>query len=238
MNSMVPSGNKYWYCPDLPRYGNDMTREARIKKACEILCKAGYTWNVPPLYENGNVMPGKGIRLPGGRLMENFTILTPPADYDPHRAMSGMMIQEWFRNLGIPASSKPMAFGSLLEQVKGHHDFDAFILGYGRLSLDPDYLRNFFHSDNDKHRGWNMSGYRNPDFDRIATESSNEMNREARRKMIWQMQEIILKDVPYIPLYNPLLIEAVRKDKFSGWVNMVDGIGNIWSFCQVRPIRN
>jgi len=238
MNSMVPSGNKYWYCPDLPQYGNDMTREARIKKACEILCKAGYTWNVPPLAENGNVMPGKGIRLPDGRLMENFTILTPPADYDPHRAMSGMMIQGWFRDLGIPAFSKPMAFGSLLEQVKGYHDFDAFILGYGRLSLDPDYLRNFFHSDNDKHRGWNISGYRNPDFDRIATESSNEMNREARRKMIWQMQEIIMEDVPYIPLYNPLLIEAVRKDKFSGWVNMVDGIGNIWSFCQVRPIRN
>ena len=237
MNSIIPSGNHYWHCPNLPGYGEDMPRKERVKKAYEILHKAGYSWDVPPLDENGDVAPGKGIRLPDGQLMDNFTILSPPADYDPHRAMSGMMIQEWYRDLGIPAFSKPMSFGSLLEQVKGHHDFDAFILGYGRLSLDPDYLRNFFHSDNDKNQGWNMSGYKNPDFDSISTQSSNEMNPEIRRKMIWKMQQIIMKDVPYIPLYNPLLIEAVRKDKFSGWVNMVDGIGNIWSFCQVKPIQ-
>jgi peptide/nickel transport system substrate-binding protein len=78
--------------------------------------------------------------------MPRFTILTPPADYDPHRATSGLMIQEWLRELGMPAYSRPMAFSSMLQQVKSNHDFDAFILGYGRLRLDPDYVRNLFHS--------------------------------------------------------------------------------------------
>ncbi|MBW1887542.1 MAG: hypothetical protein JRI52_04225 [Deltaproteobacteria bacterium] len=173
--------------------------------------------------------------MPGGQPMEKFAILTPPADYDPLRAMSGMIIQEWLRKMGIPAIAKPMAFGALLQQVKVRRQFDSFILGYGALSLDPDYLRNFFHSNNDKTRGWNMSGYNNPDFDRIADESAKSMDRDKRQKLIWEMQKIIVKDVPYIPLYNPELIEAARKGRFSGWVEMLEGIGNTWSFCLLKP---
>jgi ABC-type transport system substrate-binding protein len=135
----------------------------------------------------------------------------------------------------MPAFSQPMAFGALLTQVKGRHEFDAFIMGYGRLSMDPDYLRNFFHSANDKERGWNMSGYKNPEFDRIADKSADEMDPIKRKKLVYKMQKIIMADVPYIPIYNPTLIEAVRKDTYRGWVETLDGIGNLWSFCLVKP---
>ena len=169
--------------------------------------------------------------------MAPFDLLTPPADYDPHRAMSGMMIQQWLREVGMPAYNRPMHFGSLLQKIKSQHDFDMFILGYGRLSLDPDYLRFFFISENDKKQGWNMSGYRNAEFDYPAIRSQYEMNIEIRRKMIHEMQRIISRDVPYLPLYNPDLLEAVRTDRFSGWVPMIDGIGNRWSFSMLRPVQ-
>jgi peptide/nickel transport system substrate-binding protein len=237
MDSIVPPANQYWFCPDVYCYGKGLHRKDRIKKAYQMLHNAGYSWEVPPVGNNGEVVPGKGMRTPDGRLMERFTILTPPADYDPLRAMTGTMIQGWLRAMGMPAFSKPMAFGALLEKVKGSHEFDAFVLGYGSLSLDPDYLRNFFHSANDKPGGWNMSGYKNKSFDQLADLSASEMNPENRKKLIWKMQEIVTTDVPYIPLYNPTLIEAVRRDTFRGWVNMADGIGNIWSFCRVKPIR-
>ena len=235
MDSVVPPGNGFYHNPDVPTYGKGLSRQDRVKKAYGILKKAGYTWKVAPVSDGGEVVKGEGIRLPNGQPMEKFTILTPPADYDPLRAMSGMIIQGWLREAGIPASAKPMGFGALLDQVKKRREFDAFILGYGRLSLDPDYLRSFFHSRNDKPRGRNMGGYRNPDFDRIADQSSSPMDREKRRELIREMQRMILEDVPYIPLYNPKLLEAARKDKFTGWVNMLEGIGNSWSFCQVKP---
>jgi len=235
MWSVVPPGNRFWHCSDVCRYGEGLSKEDRIKKSYEILRRAGYTWEVPPVNEDGKVSNGREIRLPNGQPMERFTILTPPADYDPHRAMSGIMIQEWLRAVGLPAYSRPMAFGSLIEQVKARREFDIFILGYGNLSLDPDYVRNFFHSANDKPRGWNMSGYRNADFDRVADESARTMDREDRRKLIWDMQKRIIEDIPYIPLYNPTLVEAVRKGGFTGWVNMLGGIGNIWSFTQLKP---
>ena len=237
MYSIVPQGNTFWYCPDVPKYGEGLDREGRIKKAFEMLRDAGYTWQIAPVESSGKIVNGRGIMLPDGRPMEKFTILTPPADYDPHRAMCGMMMQEWLRMLGIPAYSKPMSFGALLQQVKARHDFDAFVLGYGNLSLDPDYLRNFFLSSNDKPKGWNMSGYRNPKFDKIANESARTMDRERRRALIWEMQKIIMRDVPYLPLYNPKLIEAVRKGRFTGWVRMLGGIGNLWTFCELKPVK-
>jgi len=237
MYSVVPPGNRFWSCQQVPRYGEGLSWEKRILAAYEILRQSGYTWEVPPVNANGDVVAAKGLRLPDGSRMKDFTILTPPADYDPHRAMSGQMIQEWFRDIGMPAYSRPMPFGSLIQQIKAKHDFDAFILGYGKLSLDPDYVRIFFHSQSDKKRGWNMSGYRNPEFDRLADASKTTINPEQRRELILKMQKMIIKDIPYVPLYNPTLIEAVRKKRFTGWVAMQDGIGNIWSFCQVKPGR-
>ena len=235
MDSVIPPGNKFWLCTDLPRYGEGLTREERIKKACEILKKAGYTWEVPPVNEAGKLVMGKGIRLPNGEAMKQFTILTPPADYDPLRAISGTIIQEWLKEIGIPVSAKPMAFGSLIQQVTSQHDFDAFIMAYGRLDIDPDWVRNFFHSGQDKKRGGNKAGYHNPDFDRIADESAAAMDKVKRQNLIREMQRIILRDVPYIPLYTPDLIEAVREDKFTGWVEALEGIGNLWSFCELKP---
>ncbi len=238
MFSVVPAENRFWCCTDLPRYGDGLSRERRIKTAFQLLSDAGYTWAVPPVDAAGNIQPAKAIRLPGGRPMGRFTILTPPADYDPHRATSGLMIQEWLRKMGMPAYSRPMAFSSLLQQVKGKHDFDAFILGYGRLRLDPDYVRNLFHSANDKPRGWNMSGYCNSTFDGLADRSTSEMDPIKRQVLVMEMQKLIARDLPYFPLYKPSVVEAVRRDRFEGWVEMLEGIGNIWSLCMVKPVNN
>ena len=236
MYSIIPPGNRIWYNPEVEKYGAKLDREGRIREAHQILTEAGYSWDTPPIDDAGDIVTPSFIRLPNGQPMERFTILTPPADYDPHRAISGLMIQEWLREVGMPTYSRPMAFASLLQQVKGRQDFDTFILGYGKLSTDPDYLRTFFLSANDKARGWNMSGYRNPEFDHLATESSQAMDLKERQALIREMQSIILRDVPYYPIYDPLLIEAVRTDRFTGWVEMLEGIGNIWSFALLKPI--
>jgi ABC-type transport system substrate-binding protein len=235
MYSIVPPGNTFWYNSNVPKYGEGLSRESRRRRAYEILKRAGYTWEVPPVDINGNLGEGKGIILPDGSLMKEFTILTPTPDYGPQRAAIGKTIVRWVKIMGIPARVKPMEFGSLIQQIKNRHKFDLFVLGYGKLSLDPDYLRTFFHSRNDKPSGWNMSGYKNPYYDRISDESAGAMNIERRKKLVWNMQNIILRDVPYYPLYNPKMIEGVRKDRFRGWVEMLGGIGNMWSFSQIRP---
>ncbi len=238
MWSVIPEGNKRWYNPGLPRPGQGLNRKQRIKLAFRILSSAGYSWKKPPLDATGRITSRPGELLtPDAKPMAPFTILTPPADYDPARAISGTMIQEWLREIGMPAMARPMEFGALIQQVKVRRNFDAFILGYGRLPLDPDYLRSFFHSRNDRPRGWNISGYHNPEFDRLATAAQREMDPEKRRRLVFAMQAIIAADVPYLPLYLPTLNEAVRTDRFTGWVPMLDGIGNRWSFCLLKAAK-
>ncbi|MCP4021189.1 MAG: ABC transporter substrate-binding protein [Desulfobacteraceae bacterium] len=235
MHSIIPSGNHFWHNPDVVKYGYGLSNDDRIKKAYEILKKAGYTWDVPPVDKTGNLVKAEGIKLPDGTPMEKFMILTPPSDYDPKRAFAGIMIQEWLKDMGMQVFARPMAFNSLIDTVKGKRDFNAFILGYGKLNLDPDYLNAFFNSKNDKPRGWNMSGYKNIEYDKIANEQRSVVDVDKRKAMIWKMQEMIMQDVPYIPLYNPHIIEAVCTDRFEGWLEKVDGIGNIWSICLVKP---
>jgi ABC-type transport system substrate-binding protein len=238
MDSIVPPGNTRWHNPDVICYGAGLDRAARIKTAYEILSRAGYTWSRPPIDAQGKVQPARELHRPDGTAIASFDILTPPADYDAHRAMSGMMIQQWLRDIGLPAFARPTHFGSLLEKIKSHHDFDVFVLGYGRLPLHCDYLRYFFQSSQDKQRGYNMSGYRNKAYDRIANASQSEMNASRRRQLLHQMQTTISTELPYIPLYNPYLVEAVRTDGFRGWVPMIEGIGNRWSFCMLKPAKN
>ncbi len=237
METVVPSGNKFYHCRPDKDWGGGLSQDQRVKEAFKLLKDAGYTWKVPPVNEAGVVTQAEEIRIPGGQPMQNFTILTPPADYDPLRAISGTIIQEWLRCFGMPVSAKPMAFGSLVDQIKVRREFDAFILAYGQLSLDPDWIRTFFHSRHDKARDQNMSGYHNPEFDRISDLSASTMDKNERKKLICQMQKMLMKDLPYLPLYTPKIIEAARNDRFSGWVNNLEGIGNTWSFCLLKPIQ-
>jgi len=234
-NSIIPAGNTFWYDPNVPTYGEGLSREQRIRKAYKLLRESGYTWELPPVNPEGEVVKGNGIRYPDGTPMETLTLLTPPAEYDPKRAMVGNMIQQWLTMLGIPMVTKSLPLGYLLKKVKTEHDFDCAILGYGNLSLDPDYLRNFFISGNNKPNGWNTSGYQNPRFDRIANASADALDVTERRRLIWEMQNIIMDELPWIPLYSPKVAEGARNDRFTGWVQMLGGIGNRWSFCCIKP---
>ncbi|MDZ7697181.1 MAG: ABC transporter substrate-binding protein [Deltaproteobacteria bacterium] len=44
MDSIVPTSNTFWYCPDVPRYGEGLDRKERIRQAYRILKASGYTW--------------------------------------------------------------------------------------------------------------------------------------------------------------------------------------------------
>ncbi|MEW6096007.1 MAG: ABC transporter substrate-binding protein [bacterium] len=236
-DSILPPGNKFWFNPNTHKYGRNMSRAERVKKAVEILKKAGYSWEKEPeVNSKGKIISGKGLIMPDGKPVNPIKILTPPADYDPLRAMCGMFIQEWLKQIGIPASAAPTSFGDIINKVMTEWDFDVFILGY-RLSLDPDFMRTFFHSKEVVKDGDNPMAYINPEFDKLSDASAKEMVRAERKKLILKLQDFIIKEAPWIPLYTMLQIEAYRNDRFTGWVNQLDGIGNGWSFLFIKPVK-
>ncbi len=175
--------------------------------------------------------------MPDGKPMAHLTLITPPAQYDTEMAASGQAIQEWLRAFGIPVSWDATAFSSLIRQVKFKREFDTFIMSWRGLSLDPDYLRRFFHSSYDVPNQWDFTGYNNPEFNRLAELQMRALDLKERRRIVMKLQNLLSMDLPCIPLYVPHQMEGIRTDRFSGWVKEVGGVGNIWTFCLLRPVQ-
>lgn len=237
LDTLIQPDNVQYCLRTPPKYGEDVSWKERVEKAKSLLKEAGYTWEVEPV--GGNFpgqfsVQGKGLRLPNGQPVPPLNLLTPPADYDAQRAQTGNLIQQWMRDFGVPVQWRPMAFAALTKKVETDRDFDMFVSGWGALGQDPDYLRSFFHSKADMPGGKNFCGYRNPEFDRLADLQAETMELEKRREIVMQLQQVLMRDLPYIPLYVPMNLEAVRTDKFSGWVEMPGGVGNLWTFLKVR----
>jgi ABC-type transport system substrate-binding protein len=229
------------YCHREPqRYGEGFSWKDRVAKARDVLRDAGYRWEVEPV---GGAMagqfetPGRGLRLPNGQPLSPLTLMTPPADYDAQRAQTGNVIQQWLKDFGVPVNWRPMAFAAMTKKVESERDFDMYISGWAALGQDPDYLRSFFHTRADRPEGNNAVGYRNAEFDRLSDLQAATMDFKERQRIVFLLQEILIKDLPYIPLYVPMNLEGVRIDRMQGWVEMIGGIGNLWSFLQVKPVK-
>jgi len=106
---------------------------------------------------------------------------------------------------------------------------------------DPDeFVMNLFHSSNAE-SGFNFVGYNNPDYDAVAEAQRLEVDRDARRELIVQAQEMINADQPYAFLVYPTKSYAYNTDVFDGstLVNAPGlGIKNFLSFVSVEPIGN
>ncbi|MBZ0298381.1 MAG: twin-arginine translocation pathway signal protein [Anaerolineae bacterium] len=105
--------------------------------------------------------------------------------------------------------------------------------------MDPDeFVFNLFHSSTAE-SGYNFVGYINPAYDALAEAQRGETNQDARREEIFQAQELIANDVPYIYVAHPSLPQLVRTDIWDP-ESIVDaqgiGIQNFWTWTGMTPL--
>lgn len=219
--SVVPSGFSYWHNPNVATYELP-TKTERMQAARDILTNANYTW-----------IDGKLV-MPSGSLVQPFNLLTPSAAYDSIRANAGIRIASCLEEMGIPVTAKEMPLTNLTLMATSH-DFDIYISGW-ELPLGPYYLYHMFHSSNAIVGGFNTAGYCSPEFDALIEKEEKELETETRRNLVFQAQEMLANDLPVIPLYERDMYEATS-DRFEGWVGMLGGIMNTWSFTYIYPTK-
>ena len=200
--SLVPENNGFWHNPDVPRYGAGLDREARINEAVGILDAAGYTWTKNPSWDavNMRVIDGEELKGPDGQLIEKFEILSPDHSYDPFRANTALLIEQWLNQAGIPAEAILTDFGEIIQAVFTDRDFDMWILGWG-LSPYPDYLATFFTTDDQNAGGWVNEEYEALAAEFPADQALAERDLARARELAFQMQAILARELPYIILY-------------------------------------
>jgi len=222
--SVIPPQNRFWSNPDVVDPGAGLTMEERVDQAIDILKKAGFSWVDAHLI------------LPDGEQMKPMEILTTRGWHRPFRLKVALQIKKVLAKIGIPVATRMRSLHQTIALLR-KGDFDACILGWATLSEDPDYLKTFFHSREARAGGKNYARFRNAAFDDLAEKASRERDPGQRQALVFDMQELIAREIPCIPLYTGPRVEAARNDHFKGWIEMPGGIGNLWSFVHLKPIQ-
>jgi peptide/nickel transport system substrate-binding protein len=147
---------------------------------------------------------GDGVLDKDGRAF-SFTLLTNQGNAQRQRAAT--IIQYRLAQIGIKVDIRAVEWATFLHEFVDKGRFDALILAW-TTPAEPDPY-SVWHSDNAKDGGLNFVRYRNPELDRLVDAARRTLDREARRKMYWRVQEILHEDQPYCFLYVPMSLPIV-----------------------------
>lgn len=239
MDTTVPPANAFWHNASIEATCAGLSQEERVGAAITILKDAGWTWDVEPGWDpdNRDVIPkGEGMRLNGESIGE-LTVLAPGPGYDPLRATYSLFIEDWAQDLGIPLSAEPTGFNVIVEKVFGPTDWDMYILGWG-TGVFPDYVSSFFASWEDSAEGgFNTPGFNNEAFDALAREFDEATELDVAKDLVFQMEEIIAEEVPYVVLFTTPILEAYRNNLSFPFTTGLGGLQQ-WNGSQASVSSN
>ena len=111
----------------------------------------------------------------------------------------------WKKHLNLTQVELRNEEWKVFQQTRQDRNFDIARDAWTGDFIDPTTFLNLFHS-NDSH---NHSGYSNPEYDALLDRAANIRNPEERRALLYKAEELMLTDLPIIPLYwyaKPFLI--------------------------------
>ena len=196
--TLVAAGQAYWYNDKLQDYAFD------IAKANQILDEAGYKDS-----------DGDGVReMPDGSRPLTFR-LQWPNDIPEAPRIAELLGQSWGQ-IGITVEPQAIDPDALTAACCPVFDFDMMIWGWS-WGPDPNDPLGVMRTDQIP-SGSSETGYANPDYDALYNQQAVELDREKRREIVFQMQEIVFNDVVYIIPYYQQTVQAYRTDRFTGWI--------------------
>lgn len=223
VNTIVPESNAYWYNPNVPLFCEGMDTQQRMEEAVRMLKAAGYTWDTEPSWnpdKGGSVEYGIGLKGPDGQYIPEFTLLAPTAGYDPLRATTGVYLEQWMQELGMPVKAQLINFNRILE-LRASGDWDMYILGWG-LGVEPSYACDFLQPG----AGWNFGDYGSAEFDDLCNQYKAETDRDKARDIAMKFQEVLATDLPYLYLFTTPLYDAWDNTRVMfPFTEVADGIG-------------
>lgn len=162
-------------------------------------------------------------------------------DQSPLKDVAFFVASSW-EELGIVTQLNLLTPGELERDVLKPRNFEILLFGE-ILNRIPDPLP-FWHSSQVKDPGLNLSGYDNSNADTLLEQIRRTLNEEDRNDFLLQLQELLLKDLPAITLYDlPYQYVASKEIKgvkgqllsepsqrFSGILDWYMKTKRVWSF--------
>jgi peptide/nickel transport system substrate-binding protein len=162
------------------------------------------------LDDAGYARGADGIRVgPDGSKFE-WEVITPDNVEGIDRLFE--ILKTSWGELGITVTQKKLDSTAAFEAIGApdwkYEDFDMAIwdwLGY----IDPDFMLSVVLCS--QWGGWSDTGYCNPAYDKLYDQQGVALDPEQRKQIVWQMQEILNEDLPYIWVAQKQAIAAYSK---------------------------
>jgi len=180
-------------------------RAFSLDKANQLLEEAGY------------LRGADGVRAKGDVRLD--LRLQYDADSAEYPRIADLMT-DWFKQIGVQVTPEPVDSDTLVAATTGVGDFDVVIWGWGG-DPDPDFILSIMLCDQFVVGGWSDSGYCNPEYDQLYLDQQQAVDPEVRQRIIFQMQDLLFRDLPYIVLYNYDNVQAYRSDRFTGFPDTI-----------------
>ena len=178
------------------------------EEARNLLKKSGFYWD-----KNGKLYDKFSNRV-------EFDMLTNAGNTE--REAIGVMIKQDLEDLGMKVNFKPIEFNSLVNKLVNTLDWDAVIMGFTGSPIEPNGGKNVMMSDGTLHV-YNMrlpkdKNSKRYDFekrvDELFVNGALVTKFEERKKYYDEYQKIIYNEKPFIYIYAPTRIVAIR-NKFK-----------------------
>jgi oligopeptide transport system substrate-binding protein len=150
---------------------------------------------------------------PGGRGLPAIEILYN--DLDAHRTIAEAIQQMWRSDLGVAVELRGLEWGVYL-QSQHKLDYEISRAGWIADYPDPNTFLDLFVTGGEN----NQTGWSNAQYDELIRNAATEPDPQRRMEILRQAEEILLDELPIIPMYFYVSKHLVRT-RVKGFFNTV-----------------
>ena len=144
-----------------------------------------------------------GVRQRDGQRLE-FSLLAN-GDNPVRRELAEWLVVQW-QEIGIDASVNFETWSNVRDQITTSRDFQSLLFGY-RWDVDPN--QHAMWSSDSITGGFNLASYMNQDVDQLLNDALAVADQDTRAENYREMQELVLSDLPVLPLAYPEQLLAI-----------------------------
>ena len=180
--------------PPMPGYVPSMCGEYDPEKARDLLAKAGY---------------------PGGKGLPRIEILYNTSHN--HKMIAEIIQYQWQETVGIDVSLRNLEWGVYLDSQR-QLDYVVARAGWVADYPDPNTFLDMFVTGG----GQNQTGWSNEEYDKLIKAAGAESDTKKRMEHFRKAEEILMDEMPIIPIYFYVSINIVKKNIKGFHANVLD----------------